>query len=65
MSDIMRQLASASNALDETLRKKNNPAGFVLDRLKQQLARFQKKLSDDFEMGIVLTGSAPFRLRSP
>src|SRR5687767_10882094 len=58
------------NAIEEATKsidRKNNPAGYALERLTQLIASFQNDLAKDVEVGISVGGSgsaAPFRLRS-
>ena len=48
----------------EAAQKRNNPAGYMIERLKAQLQIFQKKMSDDAELGIVAVGGVrTFHLR--
>lgn len=44
----------------ETVHRKNNPAGFMHERLMRMIEAHQKSLPADFELGIqVIGGSAP------
>jgi len=47
------------------LRKRNNPASYMLERVRTQLALFQKKMSDKAEVGLLVIGNTgAFHLRS-
>jgi hypothetical protein len=57
-------LEGVADGLAEVARKRNNPAGYMIERLKTQLQIFQKKMSDDAEVGIMVAGNAgTFHLR--
>ncbi|WP_319796562.1 hypothetical protein [Nitrobacter sp.] len=53
-----------TSELAEAARYRNNPAGYMIERLKAQLKIFQRKISDDAEVGIMVAGNAgTFHLR--
>ena len=63
----LRDLGIASDQMMENLRRKNNPAGYVLERLTGLIKSFQNHLGSEVEVGISVVGSgsaAPFRLRA-
>jgi hypothetical protein len=50
--------------MQEISRKRNNPAGYMIERLKAKLQKFQKRMPDDAELGIVAVGGGQtFHLR--
>ncbi|MCP1915702.1 hypothetical protein J2R96_008182 [Bradyrhizobium elkanii] len=52
--------------IEDTIHKKDNPAGYARDRMVELINAFQAKMSDDVEVGISVVGSgsaASFRLR--
>ncbi|MGC2775183.1 MAG: DUF6173 family protein [Bradyrhizobium sp.] len=62
----MRDLQRASEEMMTIMRRKTNPAGYALERLRGLIGSFQSGLGEDVEIGISVVGSgaaAPFRLR--
>ena len=60
-------LRNAMKSMEEINRRKNNPAGYALERLNALIRSFQEKIAEDVEVGISVVGSgsaASFRLRS-
>ena len=63
-SDEWPDIQAELDELDESDRKSDNPAGYIIERLKAQLQLFQKEIADDAEVGIVSAGtSGTFHLR--
>lgn len=63
--DVLGGIQSSLDAVHEITRRKNNPAGYMQERIMNQIATYQALLSDDEEMAIEVVGSAApsFRLR--
>lgn len=51
--------------LAAVMKDKNNPAGYMLERLSKLIAAFQHGLSEDVEIAMLVAGAGtiPFRLR--
>jgi hypothetical protein len=65
MKNIQRKNEGASQKIDEHERRKNNPAGYALERINRLINSFQTGLAEDVEVGMSVVGSgAPFRLHS-
>jgi hypothetical protein len=67
MRNLQDELQQTLSEIDRSERRKNNPAGYALERLNQLISSFQTNLAEDVEVGISVVGSgsaAPFRLRS-
>lgn len=66
MRDMMESFQSMTRGMDEIAAKKNNPAGFMQQRMMDLIAEHQKSLSAEDELGVhVIGGSAPaFHLRA-
>lgn len=58
-------MMGAMRDMDDRLRKRNNPAGYMLERVRAQLTIFQKKMPDEAEVGLLVVGNTGvFHLRS-
>lgn len=66
MDDITRRLGAMTDEFKAIAQRKNNPAGYMHERVMQMIAAHQDRLPDDMELGVqVLGGSAPpFHLRA-
>ncbi|QTG12579.1 hypothetical protein G6M86_04665 [Agrobacterium tumefaciens] len=63
---MIRDISNLHQATIEGLQKKNNPAGYMHQRMMEMIQAHQKRIPEDFELGLqVIGGSAPaFHLRS-
>lgn len=66
MENIIGRINSLNEEVVTISQRKNNPAGFMHERMMQMIAAHQTRLTDDFELGLLVTGgSAPaFHLRN-
>lgn len=65
MADLMRSIESATDEMYAIARRKNNPAGYMHERMMGMIAAHQDRLGEAYELGVqVVGGSAPpFHLR--
>lgn len=63
--DALAGIDASLDLMNEISRRKNNPAGYMQERIMKQIATYQALLSDEEEMAIEVVGSASpsFRLR--
>lgn len=66
MRDLTMNLGSLADEMLEIERRKNNPAGYIRERMMQIIAEQEQLLAVDQELGIIVVGgNAPsFHLRS-
>jgi hypothetical protein len=65
--NTFNDLQRAMDDMQDITRKKNNPAGYMLDRLKVSLQIFEKTMADDAEVGMNVVGGGSggtFHLRT-
>jgi Family of unknown function (DUF6173) len=63
----MREIEAAMQGILEDMGRKENPAGYALERMTSLIRSFQASIGDEVEVGISVVGSgsaAPFRLRA-
>lgn len=62
----LTSLGNLHQATMDAMQKKNNPAGYMHERLVEMIRAHQSRIPDDFELGLqVIGGAAPaFHLRS-
>lgn len=61
------ELRAAMDGIQEDSRRKNNPAGYMLERARELVKDFEITIGNDAEVGMSVAGAAagaPIRLRS-
>ncbi|QUS39069.1 hypothetical protein RPMA_09655 [Tardiphaga alba] len=57
-------IGDALSQLERGLYNKNNPAGYMLERVRRLIAAFESKLGEDAEIGMTVSAGSTIRLRS-
>lgn len=65
MDNIVGRFDNVMDEMATISRRKNNPAGFMHERMMRMISEHQARLPSDYELGLIVTGgSAPaFHLR--
>ncbi|UTY48459.1 hypothetical protein EPK84_17605 [Sinorhizobium fredii] len=65
MTDLVNQMGRAAEEAMALAHRRNNPAGFMHERIMGVIAAQQDRLSNEYELGVQVIGGAapPFHLR--
>jgi hypothetical protein len=61
---IVDHLQASMDEMNQITKNKNNPAGYMLERVRGLIAAFERKIGEDAEVGMSVAAAAPIRLRS-